>query len=435
MKISEIFKAIAETAGSTAKKELLRVNDNDIIAQIFDYTYGGRKYFVKKYISWNSGDWILDEHWDIVKETLDKLASKEVSGNKAINLLDTVTSRFTLDDQEVIKHIIEGNLKIGLSLKGYQDVNTNTVQTSLQKFPCALAINLDKVKGVDVLDGNWLASRKLDGCRCICVAKKNGDIQFFSRSNKEFFTLDNVIPAMADLIKHSGYDELYFDGECCILDENGDEHFDWIIQEISKKNHTIPNPCYNIFDVLTPDEYFGRVPSPNFSVRDERLNKIFDSAERPHKTIKHLKQERILSQEDFDRWSGYVSQYGWEGFMLRKDVPFEGERTKNLLKVKKFCDGEYIVDGIDTGKMVYAEDGNKEFDVVRSLIITHKGNKVQVGSGLSKEQRLAWFKDPSLIIGKTVTIQYFEETTNKKDNSLSLRFPVLKAVYDGPRTI
>lgn len=435
MKISEIFKAIAETAGSTAKKELLRVNDNDTIAQIFDYTYGGRKYYVKKYSPKSTGDWTLDDRWDIVKEVLDKLANRELTGSFAVVQLECVASRFTAEDQDLIKKIVDGNLKIGISLKGYQDVNANTVKTVRQQFPCALAVNLDKTKGINVLDGNWFASRKLDGVRCICIARKNGDIQFFSRSNKEFFTLDNVIPAMADLIRHSGYDELYFDGECCILDENGDEHFDWIMQEIGRKNHTIAKPCYNIFDVLTPDEYFGKVTSPNFEERLDRLTKIFECAERPHSTIKQLKQERIFSQDDFDRWSQYVADGDWEGFMLRKNVPFEGERTKNLLKVKKFQDAEYVVEDVTTGKIVFADGGNKEYDVVSALVIRHKGNPVQVGSGLSKEQRLAWFKDPSQIIGKTVTIQYFEETTNKTDNSLSLRFPVLKAVYDGARTI
>ena len=33
-------------------------------------------------------------------------------------------------------------------------------------------------------------------------------------------------------------------------------------------------------------------------------------------------------------WSELPKQEGWEGLMLRKDVAYEGKRTKNLLKVK-----------------------------------------------------------------------------------------------------
>ena len=437
MRITELLKMIAETAGSTAKKDILAEQNTELLTEIFDYTYGGRKYFVKKYSVSNEGSLTLDEPtaWESVKEMLNKLASKIVSGNEALALIDKVVSRFTVEDQEVIQHIIEGNLKCGVTLKTFEAATGTISEATSNALPVALAINLDKVKGVNPIDGTFYASRKLDGSRCICKIKSNGDVMFLSRTNKEFLTLDNLIMPMRDLFSNQNqYDELIFDGECCIVDENGDEHFDWIMKEISRKNHTIPNPCYNIFDMLTPDEYYGRVQSPNFTERLARMKSLFDKLEYPYNEIKLLKQERITSQEDFDRWSQYVEDGNWEGFMLRKDAPFKGERTKDLLKVKKFMDAEYTVVDIETGQMIYAEDGNKNFDVVTAIIIEHKGNRVGVGSGLSKDQRIDWFQHPEHILSKTVTIQYFEETKNSKDNSLSLRFPVLKAVYDNGRT-
>ena len=75
-----------------------------------------------------------------------------------------------------------------------------------------------------------------------------------------------------------------------------------------------------------------------------------------------------------------------------------------------------------------------KFTGVKSLIIEHKGNDVNVGSGLSREQRIAWMKKPSKIIGKTVTIKYFEETKNKA-GEYSLRFPTLKYVYENGRNV
>ena len=38
-----------------------------------------------------------------------------------------------------------------------------------------------------------------------------------------------------------------------------------------------------------------------------------------------------------------ASDNKWEGFMVRKDVAYEGKRSKNLQKVKKFYDAEYEV--------------------------------------------------------------------------------------------
>jgi DNA ligase-1 len=72
---------------------------------------------------------------------------------------------------------------------------------------------------------------------------------------------------------------------------------------------------------------------------------------------------------------------------------------------------------------------------VGSIVIEHKGCKVDVGSGLSDEQRIEWYHNPELIIGKVVTIQYFEETYDSKTNLPSLRFPTLKIIHGEKREV
>ena len=62
------------------------------------------------------------------------------------------------------------------------------------------------------------------------------------------------------------------------------------------------------------------------------------------------------------------------------------------------------------------------------------GDRVNVGGGLTKEQRIEWLKNPKLILGKTVTIKYLEETTDVNGKH-SLRHPTLKFVYDGARDV
>lgn len=121
--------------------------------------------------------------------------------------------------------------------------------------------------------------------------------------------------------------------------------------------------------------------------------------------------------------------------MLRKDVPYKRGRSKDLLKIKGMQDSEYIVTGIIEGTATYNEGGAKEYPVVAALTIEHKGNIVKVGSGLSKEQRINWLKNPNDIIGKTITVQFFEETQDSKTGEYSLRFPVLKYVYENGRNV
>ena len=148
-----------------------------------------------------------------------------------------------------------------------------------------------------------------------------------------------------------------------------------------------------------------------------------------------MQQERVTSQEILDAWIETAKQNNWEGCMLRRDMPYKRGRSKDLLKIKGMQDAEYQVVRVETGKAVYNEGGSKEYDIVSALVIKHRGNEVKVGSGLSKEQRINWFKNPEEIIGKTITVQYFEETQDSKTKEYSLRFPVLKMVYEDGRNI
>lgn len=456
MRIREILMSIKETAGTLDKKQILKDNMNDVLQMIFEDTYSDRKYHVKKYSVQETGDLTLDKNYDTFHSMLEQLAERTVTGKSAIELVERTIGMYILEDQWVLDGVMEKNLKIGISKDNFNDAMGNVIEN----FEVALAYNLEKVKGVDVLDGTYLASRKCDGARCITFATWDADnktynIVFKSRQGKEFKTLDKLKPVMSkSLIEWQlnivdGYEELdniVIDGEMCIIDENGDEHFNWIMKEITRKNHTIENPHYKMFDILcsgvAPTNEWNKLgyTDRDFSeglVFEHRYGMLCDFEyfieEKQYASV--LEQELITSQEDFDRWAKKASDGEWEGFMLRKNAVYKSGRTKDLLKVKKFQDAEYIVEDVVTGKATYNKGGAKEYDICSAIVINHKGNRVEVGSGLSFDQRIKWYNNPQEIVGKTITVQYFEETTNKNNNMISLRFPVLKYVYEDGRNV
>ena len=69
---------------------------------------------------------------------------------------------------------------------------------------------------------------------------------------------------------------------------------------------------------------------------------------------------------------------------------------------------------------------------MRHVVIEHKGYRVDVGSGFSVEQRRQYYRNPEAILGKQITVQYFEETANM-NGGISLRFPTVKAIYETVR--
>lgn len=442
MTISLLFTNIEKTAGVTDKSVLMQQALQDakiapIITQIYQDTYDSqRKYGVHKFKTQPIyGNKTLENDYSYFHDLLDKLANRELTGNAAIDAVEAAIAQFVKEDKDILAAILHKKLTIGLSKTTFEKITGTSTQTT--NFAVTLACHLEDVKNVNPIDGTWYASRKCDGIRTVAkITKNNGKttVEFISRQSKPINTLDNVKPALQWLVRDLDDGVYYADGEGCIVDGNGDEDFQSILKEIRRKDWTIANPCYQLFDFVTEDEFLGKTKSENFDARYAKMLQMIEGNTFP--TIKVLNQEVLNSQADFDRWEKSVSAGNWEGFMLRKNEEFKTGRIKTLLKVKKFLDAEYIVKAVDIAEMTTAEPGlgNVKYMGVKSLIIEHKGFKVNVGSGLTKEQRKEWHADPSKIIGKTVTVKYFE-TTVAQDGTESLRFPVLKAVYEDGRTV
>jgi DNA ligase-1 len=97
-------------------------------------------------------------------------------------------------------------------------------------------------------------------------------------------------------------------------------------------------------------------------------------------------------------------------------------------------DAEYVVVDLESGVNRVIEDEREIEEVMlKAVMIEHKGNIVRVGSGFSIKQRRLYHANPNEILGKTIKVQYFEETTDQHGNH-SLRFPVITAVYGEKRT-
>ena len=435
MIVREIFTTLASIPGSNDKMQFLNENTNETVSLIFQDTYNKkRKYYVKKFNVTNTGVLTIDTSYNVFHDMLEDLNNRVITGNAAVEAVERMIGCFVKEDQDILCKILDRNLKVGVSLDNFNKTNGETID----KFEVALAKKLQDVKNVNPIDGNWFVSRKMDGARCIAICDQdwvNGElvqeVKFFSRQGKEFTTLSNLIPDVKQMFLACGGGTYILDGEMCLVDENGDEHFDWIMKEITRKNHTIENPCYQVFDLLNDDWFYGREESTPLASRLHHLNEVWYQTQPEH--IRVAEQERLTSQEIFDKWQEKAKDGNWEGLMIRKDVPYEGKRTSNLLKIKAMQDAEYIVEGVINGKATYNEGGAKEYDIISALMIRHKGNLVKVGSGLSKEQRIGWYSRPDEIVGKVITVQYFEETKDSKTGEYSLRFPVLKYVYEDGR--
>jgi DNA ligase-1 len=252
-------------------------------------------------------------------------------------------------------------------------------------------------------------------------------VTFFSRNGKEFTTLGNL---ENEISKIGG--DFILDGEICMVDKDGNEDFQGIMKQIRKKDHQIENPKFFIFDFLTLDEFDDKVGTTPLT---ERLKNGYDLLPENINSsmLEFLPQEQLTTEEQFTEMAKEAEEAGFEGIMVRKNIGYEGKRSHNLLKVKKFHDAEYTILECMNGTMRWTENGKQiEKEGLSNIIIEHKGNRVSVGSGFSKEQREHYLNNHNELIGKTVTVQYFEESQNQ-NGGYSLRFPVVKHIYKNGR--
>lgn len=364
-------------------------------------------------------------HCNDLVELLTALSKRIVTGHEAIQTVQRfIDNNFTY--QYLILNAIDKNLKCRIDVALINSVFPDCIPT----FNVALARDISKVsKKPDFEYEMWYGSRKLDGVRCVIIKQAGMKTMAYSRTGKEYLTLDKVI---ADIDRLPGTN-MIFDGEICLVDANGKEDFQGIMKEIRRKDHTIENPKFHIFDMVPLIDFLDQKSGIRLMYRFRCLHTVFAEAEEDTPTLKILEQELLTSEAMFDELVNKASNLGWEGIMLRKNTDYEGKRSNNLLKVKKFFDAEYVIKGIESGPMRVFENGVEvELNVMTRAIIEHRGFSVGVGSGWNMEQRIAFEQDPSLIIGQVATIKYFEETRNQ-DGGISLRFPTLKALHGAKR--
>ena len=215
------------------------------------------------------------------------------------------------------------------------------------------------------------------------------------------------------------------------MDEKGNEDFQGIMKQIRRKNHTIENPQFVIFDCLSTNEFDKQVGTRTLTERLEDVSIDFH-----HNTFKYLsllEQIPVKDEEHMLKMAKDADDAGYEGIMLRKSTTYKGKRSKDILKVKTMHDAEYIVTGATNGDIRIVEEGKEiTINCLSQITVKHKGNDVGVGSGFTLDQRKEFGNDHSKILGKTITVQYFEETSNDK-GGISLRFPTVKHIYEAER--
>ena len=387
---------------------------------------------------------------ECVRWLFDGLAARRWSERKEIhsNIIGAI-GHWGLSAQSAFWAVLDKSLDCGVDYKTW-----NTVAPPANRVE-AFSVALGEIytnQPVWTDETRWFVSRKFDGIRSIITIDSHGGVSCRSRGNKSQDTsLTKLIPAIADL----GLRDVVLDGEIALATPNGEDDFRGVASAMGKKSTPVPNPRYWIFDILTTGEFNS---GSSDRLLSERLLQLRDVIPDDSEMLRRVKQVVVKDEQTVSDAIVQAESHGWEGIVLRKDAPYIGKRSGDILKVKGQHDIELEVVRLENGTMSFLVDdvgplclqkayvadpvrfvptGQKRKEMLPCLaaaIVSYEGTEVGVGSGWTPTQRLVYHAKPEKLLGCTLTVQYTEISQNKVDDSLSLRFPRVKAVHHGKRT-
>lgn len=265
---------------------------------------------------------------------------------------------------------------------------------------------------------------KLDGIRCEGMAV-DGDVTLWSRTGKPITAVPHIIAQLKALVPSTG--TLLFDGE--LYNHEYHDEFEEICSIVRDQTEIDTEQImeYHVYDLmddeLTQQERFNE------------LDRIFTNNNR----IGHIvRVETVIVNNEDEREAYYehCMEENYEGAIARNLAAcYEpGKRSYNLQKIKEFDEVEFKIGAVFEGRGKMAGKGifGCLIDPSQPVVFRADGsfdenhpNQFKAKKKGKLSDLVKYLKDPTLAVGKMVTVKHFGYTKYNKP-----RFPVAKAIRD-----
>lgn len=426
MSILEILEHISSNNSRKFKEIVLSEHQsNPVLKKVFWAAYNPEITYwiaahpvVSKYMSTLSLDTAIDE-------VLANLASRNIAGNAGINFYLNVLSAMSEDDAQVLRLIIDRDLRCGVQTPTINKIWKNLIPT----YDVMLAGKEPKhLQFPDVV-----VQTKFDGVRCLVTHRLNGDIEMRTRNGSLITCLE---PMYDDFRQVIGPGETW-DGELVCFGKNEQPlprkesngiTYKAIRGTIDEKECSLVRFApWDIVDKSQTLTYEKRLQSLYLSVHQARQKGV-------DKVIQ-IQTTKVETMTDVERLFEEALARGEEGVIAKNLCGlWEPKRSKNLCKFKAEETADLLVVDWEPGQ------GKYEGQLGALVCETSDGKiRVNVGSGFSDEQRRYITKDNA--VDRIVEIKYNTKIT-KKDGGVDslylprfLQFRVDKTVADSSNEI
>ena len=246
---------------------------------------------------------------------------------------------------------------------------------------------------------------KLDGVRCIFT--KDGA---YSRAGNEFKNVAHIKYDLTDFFRK--HPNTVLDGE--LYNHALKDNFEKIISLVRKQKPTDQDARdaenlvqYHVYDTIAEGIDYG-----------DRFNWLIRYLPIAA-TMTLIKNTVVESQDEAKMLHSVHLAQGYEGSMLRLNLPYEQKRSYNLQKFKDFSDTEATIMGYEAGK------GKFEGMVGKFFMQDDDGNEFgcPIGKGYNFADRKIILDNIHDYIGQRATFTYFQRT-----KAGSYRHPLFKTL-------
>ena len=414
----DLFALLAETSSTLKKREILESSKGnerlryllDCLLNPFLITGISTKKIAKR------TDKAPTEEFETFPQLMDYLFAHNTGTDEAIANIQQFLSAQNSEMREFYASIITKSARIGCDSK---TVNKAFGEAFIPQWEVQQAYNIEKSP---LKEGEWFAlTEKLNGVRGTYF-----DGKIVSRQGKEFSGLDHIAADISKLFPVP--EELVLDGELVRMNSEGlsdNENFRLGTGILSQDDGDKSSIRFVVFDILPKDEFLRGESSAAYAMRLESLEKL--GTEAALLGLEHIMRVALLYEGSdaamIDRCLEMMTAEDKEGLMLNRDSKYYRKRHKGILKVKRFHT-------VDLRILSLIEGTGRLAGKLGSFVVDYKGNSVNVGSGMSDEQRKEFWEVRSSLIGRVIEVKYKEESSDKKTGLLSLQFPIFLSLRE-----
>jgi DNA ligase-1 len=284
-------------------------------------------------------------------------------------------------------------------------------------FSCQLAH--DSANHESKVSGQKIIEVKLDGVRVITIVYPSGRVDQFSRNGKELVNFPHVKEQLAK-IAHGFTEPMVLDGE--IMSGT----FQDLMKQIHRKSSAKANDAVlNLFDALPLSDFETGESATTQDQRSEWLKTWFTANESALPNVTVVAQETVdldtdAGQARYKEINALAIKGGYEGIMLKDpSAGYKCKRSVAWLKLKPFIEVSLTVVAVEegTGKNV-----GRLGALVCEGIDDGRRILVNVGSGFSDDDRIAYWASREEAVGMVVEVRA-DAITQNQDSTYSLRFP------------